>query len=114
MKKLLSGLLLGSCKNQGIEQDALSRDEYYIPLSESARVADSLHYFILGEANKKASIKLNIGNSNATLKKEILSEDGTPLMRVFNYGKGRFIILAADRRANPVLAYSDETNFPRL
>lgn len=92
MKKLfilfLGGLFLVSCKNQGIEADALNRDEYYIPLGESIKVADSLHYFILGDANKKASTKSKIGNTNATLKKEILSENGTPLMRVFNYGKG--------------------------
>lgn len=116
MKKLfilfLSGLLLVSCKNQGIEPDTLNKDEYYIPLGESIKVADSLRNFILGNVKQRASTNSNVGNTNTTLKKEIQSEDGLPIMRVFNYGNGGFIILAADRRANPVLAYSDETNFP--
>lgn len=116
MKKLftifLSGLLLVSCKNKGIELDALNKDEFYIPLSESIKVADSLQSFILGGIGKKTAGKTNATKLQVSLKKEIFSEDGTPVMRVFNYGKSGFIILAADRRANPVLAYSDETNFP--
>lgn len=111
MKKIylyLAILILFSCNREDNKSEE-PRDENFISLNESKSIADSLQKFIL-HRKTKASTAVN-KNHNTVLEKEIKGTDGTVVMRIFNYTDGGFIILAADRRANPVLAYSDETSF---
>ncbi|WP_313265607.1 C10 family peptidase [Sphingobacterium sp.] len=104
----LAILILFSCNREDIKSEDL-KDENFISLKESKSIADSLQRFIL-HSKTKANTGVN-KSRNTVLEKEITGSDGTVVMRIFNYTDGGFIILAADRRANPVLAYSDETNF---
>ena len=114
MKKVyfyLLVIILFSCNREDINTENL-KDENYISLKENKSTADSLRSFILSD--KKSTKKGTTKTSNASstvLEKEIVGSDGTVVMRIFNYTDGGFIILAADRRANPVLAYSDENSF---
>ncbi|WP_454045035.1 C10 family peptidase [Chryseobacterium sp. Marseille-Q8038] len=104
----LAILIFFSCNREDINTDN-SNDENYVTLKESKSIADSLQQYIL---HRKAKASAGINKSrNTVLEKEIVGSDGTVVMRIFNYTDGGFIILAADRRANPVLAYSDETSF---
>lgn len=104
----LAILILFSCNREDIKSENL-KDENFISLKESKSIADSLQQFII-HSKTKANTGVN-KSSNTVLEKEIAGSDGTVVMRIFNYTDGGFIILAADRRANPVLAYSDESTF---
>ena len=44
--------------------------------------------------------------------KEIMVSDGLPAFYIMNFEGGGFIILSADNRLNPILAFSDVNSFP--
>ncbi len=58
--------------------------------------------------SKKARI---VTNTDVDKKETIVDENKTPLFHVLNYAKGGFIIISADLRTIPVLAFADKGSF---
>ncbi|MCF0057190.1 C10 family peptidase [Dyadobacter sp. CY356] len=103
-------LILNGCKN--------SQDESQIQQDSNLQS----NYVSLEQALKIASIQAPLnnqsGNKNGKInKREVQSSfkvnpDGNnPSMYIINYEGGGFTIISADKRAIPVLAYSDDNRF---
>lgn len=86
-----------------------SNDPNYISLHTSLQRAKEIKnkYF-------DRTLTMNLETEGANEIKNFLqlkSDDGTDVMRIVNFNGGGFVILSADRRAVPVIAYSEESYF---
>ena len=73
----------------------------------SEGIAGELANLFMKELLDKASTRSN--NDLASVK--TISKDGLPLMYVFNYVNGGFVIVSATKDFYPILAYSEDSNF---
>ena len=95
---LFIGILINSCK----KPKSTSFNSYNVNLSDAKIIANNLLF--------------NIGK-NLKQKKEIASINNVPdennktVFYIINYKQGGFIILSADKRSKPILAYSNTNNF---
>ncbi len=58
--------------------------------------------------HKAAAFDMTVKSNDIVKEDLIVSQDGNPCMYVFNYKGGGYILMGADKRAVPVLAYSFE------
>ncbi|MFV0365946.1 MAG: C10 family peptidase [Mangrovibacterium sp.] len=70
---------------------------------------------IAGEMPAEFESDVNLKSANSfkqLIEYKLFLRDGVPYYYVLNYKGGGFIILAADKRSEPLLAYSFDSNFP--
>jgi hypothetical protein len=82
---------------------------FEVSLDEAVQVATK--YDLISKKStdsKKAKIE---ANSDVDRKETIVDENKNPLFHVLNYAKGGFIIVSADLRTIPVLAFADKGSF---
>lgn len=122
---------LFNCENYDEVKTISSNNEYKVKRSDLQKIGES--YFMLSKYridlekdritnNSRTNQYTNFGKifteENEINNIESLNEhDGTELVYIMNYksklteGKGGFLIISADRRASPILAWSDEQEF---
>jgi hypothetical protein len=81
---------------------------YHVSTDDAKLIGVNFHSHQSAKLNavKYSNPDYSIKN-NATLK----SENGLECMHVFNFNKGGFVIVSADLRTTPILAYSNEGEF---
>ncbi len=81
---------------------------YHVSTDDAKLIGVNFHSHQAAKLNavKYSNPDYSIKN-NATLK----SENGLECMHVFNFNKGGFVIVSADLRTTPILAYSNEGEF---
>ncbi len=100
-------LFLGCDKTDTLE-DEISIDkqnQYVLNENEMIQVAGEVQ-FICNANLKSASVSQKLHDY------KLINKSGKPYYYILNYEGGGFIILAADKRSEPLLAYSYESSFP--
>ena len=97
------------CKPVDEQVLEIKKVPFEVSLDEAVQVASK---FDLTTQKSKDSKQSRIEtNSDVDKKETIVDENKTPLFHVLNYAKGGFIIVSADLRTVPVLAFSDKGSF---
>ncbi|MDR1652791.1 MAG: Spi family protease inhibitor [Prevotellaceae bacterium] len=101
-------LLFLGCNNTDILNDGISIDkENQFLLNEKEMIQ------IAGEVEFSGNTRLkSIPVSKKLFNYKLIKEGGNPCYCILNYEGGGFILLSADKRSEPVLAYSYESSFP--
>jgi hypothetical protein len=100
-------LVLASCGEKESlfeisEMPAIQEEEYLLPLS------DALSY--AGNFQLRGENVITKGESK-TIAQSMSIGGETPYFYIINYTDGGFVIISADKRIPPVLAYSDDSEF---
>jgi hypothetical protein len=106
---LLFVIFFIQCKS--VEEQVLDNRKVPFEVSLDDAVQIAAKYDLTLNKNvvsKKAKID---GNSDVDKKETIVDGNKIPLFHVLNYAKGGFIIVSADLRTIPVLAFSDKGSF---
>lgn len=104
---LLSLLLIfNSCEKEQQEVliDSESQQEHFVSSKEAKSIAMTAQF------NNPEDTKEN--NSEVESITSVPDENGEIVYYIINYQNKGFIIISADKRINPVLAYSDISSFP--
>lgn len=108
----ISVVLLNSCNKDGVVNPELQDDKNYVSKYEAEELASMINTSSLTN-NDDPSKK----NAISSQRKYILSvntvvdDEGKDAFHIVNYTQGGFVILSADRRVAPILAYSDTHSF---
>ena len=106
-------MLLSSCQKDNLKDNyALSQDEYTVSEEFACSIAENINI-----PAKDEPLKFNPSCSKSSPKKikEINSIPGSGkenVCYVINYEGGGFVVLSADKRLMPVLAFSETDEFP--
>lgn len=113
---LLVGVLIYSCSQD--EQIAptteVQQNENFISLDEASGIASEIEYPLSLNSikyNHRASGTTNISKEIESIT-EIPDEKGNTSYYIISYKNSGFVIIAADNRINPVLAFSNSDKFP--
>ncbi len=103
---VLVTVLFYQCSNQSLTPEPIEIiKDFEVPLEKATLVAQNYNLnskdSTIKGARKSASKEIN------TKETVLDSDDKTPLFHIINFSKGGFIIVSADARTIPVLAYSD-------
>ena len=105
-------LLATSCnENDLIEMDGELMAELESSAINSSFVSESKAGETANLFMKKLSDKASTRSYNDFASVKTISKNGAPLMYVFNYKDGGFVIISATKDYYPILAYSEESNF---
>jgi hypothetical protein len=97
------------CKPVDEQVLQIQKEPFEVSLDEAVQVATK--YDLTSKKNVDSK-KLRIGaNSDVDKKETVVDENKNPLFHVLNYAKGGFIIVSADLRTIPVLAFADKGSF---
>lgn len=103
----ISFLLIISCEKENIEKTNITQNSENFISEETAVTLSKNIVFSPDPASKnQAPLKKNIKEV-----KTIKDADNKNLFYIINYNNGGFVILSADNRLSPVLAYSDNSAF---
>ncbi len=111
MKKLLVILILiyiSACTEDIFQpSETIIQNKYFLSETEAASIASVLTFNSNGTKNDKISAV------NKTVKSIMIVPDnsGIAAFYIINYKEDGFIIISADKRIQPVLAYSEGNNF---
>lgn len=103
------GIFIFSCSYDGQQNSQLQQEsDNFIKKNLAVKIANNISF----KTNTSSSSKKNA--STKKLIKEILpvkDENAEIVFYIINYENGGFIILSADNRISPILAYSDANEF---
>ncbi len=103
---LLTSLLFVACNKENDTTLAeAEKDEYFVDLAEATQIANHLGQFLKEETSQRAD------NASIADYEQIADRSGKTSFYAFNYERGGFLLLSADKRVKPMLAFSDENNF---
>ncbi|MEK7720033.1 MAG: C10 family peptidase [Bacteroidota bacterium] len=102
--------LLISCQKSDL-QPIENENSYSVSFQEAKSIASNIVVNgVLLSNNKSATlIKKSVKNL-----KTILDDENQQTCHVINYNEGGFVVLSADKRAMPILAYSSNGSFPNI
>lgn len=117
---ILLGIMFLSCEEESIDNSNITLDnntelesvqeKYRVTLEDASLIAETIEF-------KRNGVALKNGNDRTT--RRLLNTFSVPDQRdrdafhIMNYRDGGFIILSADRRTEPVLAFSDSNSFEK-
>lgn len=105
----LSLILFLGCNPNDNPNPEQSKQPYVVDLNEALQVAQKYN---LNYSKTKGTQTAKIAANEIDIKETISDENKNPLFHVMNYAKsGGFIIVSADLRTVPILAYSNKGNF---
>lgn len=110
----LTLLLLISCS----KSDELSeitntvQNENFIKENEALDIARNIRYKIGINKDEKEKKGANLEKKSIERINSILDENGNTSIYVINYNYGGFLLLSADNRIKPILAFSENNSFP--
>lgn len=118
----LAGLIIGgilfSCKNYDASNDTektIINNEFAISKETAMSIANSLLIVNTAESHNNTSLKdPNITTRTSKKAKTILEvpdKDSQTAYFIINYEGGGFVILAGDKRSEPILAFSETNEF---
>jgi len=101
-------LIFASCTKDDTNQPVFSTEigENFVNIENAKNIASKIEFPTDKSLLVKKSKFKDIENIT-----EIIAEDGLPSFYIINYKEESFIIISADNRVNPILAYSDSKNF---
>ncbi len=116
-------MFLFSCEKEQIENEnytaiptefqdeEISTDPYFISQSMAEQIASEIPYSFSEENSMNSK---GLTSSNKKVKSILGAPDdmGSISFYIVNYQEGGFLILSADKRTNPVLAFSESDTFP--
>ncbi len=111
---LFAILLLGGCDLADSTDDDETQQQFHVSEAEAAQVAENV-LFPEEPARPEAPRQLTAGDF--TLQKDVDSitplenDEGENVMYIVNYHEEGFVVLSADKRVEPVLAYSATNEF---
>lgn len=109
----LLGIILYSCSKdeQSNEKVELQNNENFVDLAKAREVGEDIYFSSITNANANKG-EVNI-SSKRTIKTitEAKNDNGKISYYILNYNEGGFILLSADKRTQPILAYSEEGKF---
>lgn len=112
---LFTAFVFFSCENnvsfvdeRNDVQEKVMDSEHFIDLNSADSIASFINFSTLDKEGKTKSI----GTKEIEEVKPILDEDANIVYYAINYKNGGFIILSADTRVNPVMAYSEKNRYP--
>ena len=100
----LIGIFIFSC----------NKDENFVTMEDAADIGSFIQYPEVGNFKNRTIYK------NITLKRKsksiesitgIPDENGNVISYIVNYSNGGFMMISADNRLNPILAYSESNSF---
>ncbi|MFB9056601.1 Spi family protease inhibitor [Mariniflexile ostreae] len=104
------------CETDNLKDEMATDKENQFVLNETEmlKVAGEVQF---GSKTNLKSAAHNSNTKSTTVSQKlydykIINESGRPCYYIINYEGGGFIILAADKRSEPLLAYSYESSFP--
>lgn len=104
---LLIFLLILSCHEDGIFEETFSlENKNFISKEKAQLIASQIDFKDLSSKSDKSK-KKKISEITS-----VPNENGEIVYYIINYEENGFLILAADDRIDPVLAFSEESNFP--
>lgn len=93
-------------------QTQTKEDKNFINHENAISIALDLQ-FPVGKNNlSKTKDKIFLSNKKISDTKDVKDDSGTSVFYVINYQEGGFVILSADKRIEPVLAFSSTSSFP--
>lgn len=94
-----------SCsKDKPIDNEISFSKEYHVYIEDANKVASKAYYTLSKESLSKKGKSVKSIN-------ELKNDKGVNYLYIINYNDGGFILLSADKRTQPVLAFSDKNNF---
>jgi Spi protease inhibitor/Peptidase C10 family len=97
------------CKPVDEQVLEIQKIPFEVSLDEAEQVATK--YDLTSKKNVDSKNLRIEANSDVDKKETIVDENKSPLFHVLNYAKGGFIIVSADLRTIPVLAFADKGSF---
>jgi hypothetical protein len=96
---------LYSCENDDVEKVDNAKNEYFVSLDLAKTISENVKF--------KTTLNkgLNLGKTIESIF-PVIDEKNVTVYYIINYTQGGYIILSADKRSIPILAYSEENNFP--
>ena len=109
LKSLLFALfglfILYSCENENLAKDDNAKSEYFVSLDLAKTISKNIKF--------KSTLNNRL-NSGKTIESvfPVIDEKNVIVYYIINFTQGGYIILSADKRSIPILAYSEDNNFP--
>lgn len=101
--------LLWHCQSDVPSPETPELKPYEVTLKQATQVA--LKYDFVGKDSTDARTRIT-GNKTVEKQETVYDSDNkTSLFHIINYKEGGFMLVSADLRAMPVLAYGDKSNF---
>ncbi len=97
------------CKPVDEQVLEIKKVPFEVSLDEAVQVASK--YDLTSNKSTDSKKARIVTNTDVDKKETIVDENKTPLFHVLNYAKGGFIIISADLRTVPVLAFADKGSF---
>ncbi len=112
----LIGIFIFSCnKDENFDvSESVIQSENFVTMEDAADIGSFVQYPVIGN--------LNISTTTKTIKSkkvsksiesvtEIPDDNGNVISYIVNYSNGGFMMISADNRLNPILAYSESNSF---
>jgi hypothetical protein len=94
--------------NEHENSNVLSQ-ENFVELSQVKEIVSGISF--TNKCKSSNNDDVTITTKNVESIHEIMNEKGKTSFYVINYIEGGFVILSADKRTKPILAFSEENNF---
>ncbi len=101
-----STILVACSKEEETTLSPVEKDEYFVDLAEATQIANHVGQYLKTDAGQRADNADLVNNH-----KQIADRAGKTSLYVFNYERGGFLLLAADKRYQPLLAMSPTNDF---
>lgn len=113
---ILLGIGIISCNKEEFgevtKNESLTTNQFYLPISDALNIG--LKQFEIRK-EKNNTLKSRYISPDFRTKKikeaKTFKKEGTDLFHIINYEGGGFVIISADKRVTPVLAYSESSEF---
>lgn len=103
-------LFISSCQKDDINQENSPFDnDNHISKNEAKLIASKIKFKV---TNAQSSKNKELENKKVKEISSVPNEEGDIVYYIINYEKKGFLILAADNRIEPILAFSEDNNFP--
>ncbi len=87
---------------------AQSTDNFYVSVDDAETIGINFHHHQAVKLNHEKNNRIEYSIKDRT---SMQSANGSECMHVFNFDNGGYVIVSADRRSIPILAYSFEEEF---
>ncbi|PLX07388.1 MAG: hypothetical protein C0596_10610 [Marinilabiliales bacterium] len=87
---------------------AQTSNNYYVSAEDAQQIGSNFHAH---QAAKLNPVKYNNLDQSIKSQATLSTQEGLECMHVFNFNQGGFVLVSADMRATPVMAYSFEGEF---
>lgn len=112
---LLLGVLISCSQDEQTNLEVEARqNENFVSLSEASAIAATIEYPLSSGSKHNALRASGVKSVSKEVKSvsKVPDEYGNNAYYIINYNDKGFVIIAADKRAHPILAFSNSGKFP--